>query len=86
MATLSLAEIAPALAADFCPANSCVNEAVRCRNCEYRAKDLSQTPLQELTPTPEQPAPMVDPPAVETPVAPPAPLTPPPGKFRPGRG
>jgi hypothetical protein len=78
LATLSLAEIAPALAGE----NSCTGDVSNCRACQYRAKDLAQTPPAALVPTPEQPAPLVEPPPVQTPAAPPETMPVPPRRGR----
>jgi hypothetical protein len=86
LATLSLAEMTPALATD----NTCAADCTRTRPCEYKARELTLTPPAGLVPTEEPPAPLVDPPPVETPVSPPQPLPEPPaprpGRNRRGRG
>jgi hypothetical protein len=74
----------PAFAAD----NTCVGQCSRTRPCEYNAKALSLTAPALPVPQGDAPVQMIDPPAVETPQAPPEVIPTPPrrrGSIR-GRG
>jgi hypothetical protein len=71
----------------FANGNTCESSCARTRACEYRAKELTLTEPPALTPTPDPPVQLVDPPAFNTPTSPPPAQIPTrPNRFPPGRG
>jgi hypothetical protein len=63
LAVIGLSSAAPA----FASGDTCEGSCGRVRACQYNGKELTLTEPTQLTPTPDPPVQLVDPPAFDTP-------------------